>query len=184
MTTGLEIPSTEEAKWRTLYDALREAEYGTSYTYDELNKMAGDDVDDIRADRWIVDRTRKELVRLDKRYLENLRGVGYRIVHPDEHLKAGNHYRGKSMRAAGRSVKVLEATDLAKIEDPAVRTKIVELENRMGRLQQQLRHQETRLASTERTTERLRADRDDHEDRLAAIETKMRRMAGEDTSTT
>lgn len=175
--TGLPIPPTEEARWRTLYDKIRDAEYGRSFTYAELNVLA--EVTDIRRERWIVDRTRTQLVRSDRRYLENLRGVGYRVVEAEEHLGAGNAYRKKSMRAAGRSTKVLAATDLSRIKDPAVRESILGLENRMSRLQQQLRHQDERLRTTERTAERLKTETAGHEDRLKAVEEKLRRMAGE-----
>jgi hypothetical protein len=30
----LPIPATEDAKWRVLYDQLREAPYGQSFTFD------------------------------------------------------------------------------------------------------------------------------------------------------
>lgn len=174
----LPIPATEDAKWRVLYDQLREAEYGTSFTYDELSRMAA--VDDIRDERWMLLRTREELVRHDRRFLANMRTVGYRIVEPEEHLAAGNGYRKKSMRAAGRSRKALAATDLSRVTDVEVRNRIVGLESRMAHLAQALQHQEERLADNERSTERLRRDRDHHEDRLRAVEEHLRKLAGED----
>ena len=110
------MPATENAQWRTLYDAVRGAAYGTSYTYAELNVLAG--VTDVTHQRWILIRTREELVRHDRRFLDNVRGVGYRIVDAEEHLRVGNAYRERSMRQAGKSVKVLESTDLSQIPDP------------------------------------------------------------------
>lgn len=173
----LPIPATEDAKWRVLYDAIREADYGTCYTYAELNEIAG--VEDIRTERWVLLRTRDELVRHDRRFLANMRTIGYRIVEPEEHLKAGNDYRKKSMRAAGRSRKTLAATDLALIVSAETRGRIVNLESRMGHLQMALQHQEERLADTERTTERLVREQDSYVDRLAAVERHMREMRGE-----
>jgi uncharacterized coiled-coil protein SlyX len=173
----LPIPATEDAKWRVLYDQLREAPYGQSFTYDELSTMA--DVEDIREERWMLLRTREELVRHDRRFLANTRSIGYRVVEPEEHLRAGNDYRKKSMRAAGKSRNALAATDLSRVSDVEVRNRIVGLESRMGHLAQALQHQAERLADTERTTERLRRDRDTHEDRLAAVERHLRELAGQ-----
>ena len=174
---ALNIPSTTQARWRVLHDVVRQAAYGRSYSYAELNALAG--VTDIRTERWILLRTRTELLRHDQRYLDNVRGVGYRIVRAGEHLDVAHAYRRRSMRQAGKSVKVLEATDLAAVQDPVVRQNISNLQSRMSRVEQTLRYQNARLENTERTTARLGQGHVDHSDRLAAIEEKLRKMAGD-----
>lgn len=178
---GLDL-RTEGAKWRTLYDAIRTAPHDTTFSYEELTRLAGLDPEageDIRGDRWIVHRCRVELMRHDKRYLDVVRTVGYRIVESEEHLDHGHAYRRKSMRAAGRSKKVLAAADMSRIADPAVRSKILDLEVRMSRLGQQLARHDERIAATEEITEGLTHEVVDHSDRIAALEARIRRMAGE-----
>lgn len=181
--SGLVLPDTFTARWRPLYDALRDVEYGTSFTYAELSRMAGlGKGESIRENqhRWLVLRTRKEMLRHDRRFLANLRTVGYRIVHPEEHLKAGNAYRAKSMRAAGWSERTLGATDLALITDPDVRAAITNLQGRMARMRQALRHQEARLVATEIATAELTEHSEAHEERIASLEEKLRRVLGDD----
>ena len=168
------MPATENAQWRTLYDAVRGAAYGTSYTYAELNVLAG--VTDVTHQRWILIRTREELVRHDRRFLANVRGVGYRIVDAEEHLRVGNAYRERSMRQAGKSVKVLESTDLSQIPDPTTRTAIINLHTRMGRIEQEARHQSALLDTTVQTTDRLVTEYLDQSDRLRAVEEKLREI--------
>lgn len=169
------MPPTETARWRVLYDRLKGADYGRSFSYDELSKIVG--VADIRQDRWILQRTREELVRKDKRYLENLRRVGYRVVEASEHLGIGHQYRKKSMRAAARSGKVLRATDLSRIKDPAVKEGVLNMQNRMSRLEQMLRKQDERLENTEWDTERLKLKSSEQEDRIEAVERRLRELA-------
>lgn len=169
------MPPTATARWRVLYDRLKNADYGRSFDYAELSRMAG--IPDVRKERWILDRTRQELVRKNKRFLQNERGVGYRVVEAAEHLGVGHEYRKKSMRAAGRSGKVLRATDLSRVTDPAVKEAILNLQNRMSRLEQMLRRQDERLQTTEWDTERLKSQNSDQQDRIEAVEKKLRELA-------
>lgn len=178
---GLDL-RTEGAMWRVLYDAIHDADHGRTFGWTELNELAGmKPGEDVRDDRWILHRCRVEMVRHDKRYLESVRGVGYRVVESEEHLGAGHRYRRKSMRAAARSKRVLAAADMSRIDDPTIRNKIMEMEVRMGWSEQQLKHHDERLTDTEQVTERLTIEQADYSDRLAAVEERLQRMAGTNT---
>jgi hypothetical protein len=98
-----------------LVDALKEAEYNTVYTYQQLGTMTALD----RRDRiqMTVRLANKALLKLYHRGLRNVANVGYRIINPNEHMAAGQYHQTKSNRQLAACVRFYEGTALEKLTE-------------------------------------------------------------------
>lgn len=109
-------PKGELPEWRMIYERLLEnAEFGQVITYAELDEVLGRK---FVANRSPIYRAREDLGSIRKRWLESVLGVGYRVTIPTDHVRMSVFHRRKGQRQVGISVKVLGATDLARL-DPA-----------------------------------------------------------------
>lgn len=92
--------------WRLLFDAFAEVDYDSVLSFEDINKklISGD----IRTDRKSAfNKFRRNMLRMQGKYLESVRNFGYRIIKPNEHLRVGTGYIHKASKAAGRSVEVV-----------------------------------------------------------------------------
>ena len=106
-------PKGEIAEWRMIYEGLLEnAEFGQVITYAELDEVLGRE---FIANRSPIYRAREDLGSIRKRWLEPVPGVGYRVTNPGDHVRVSVSHRRTSQRQVSISVKVLGATDLAKL---------------------------------------------------------------------
>jgi hypothetical protein len=106
-------PKGEIAEWRMIYERLLEdADFGQIITYAELDEALGRTFIDNRSPIY---RAREDLGSIRKRWLEPVPGVGYRVTNPTDHVRVSVSHRRKSQRQVSISVKVLGATDLAKL---------------------------------------------------------------------
>lgn len=169
---GLSIPRTEDAIWRATYDALRAADHGTLFRYEDLDDLAGGNTRNGR--RWVVLRAQKELERRDKRTLVNVRGVGYRIGHPEEHLTSGNKRRLRAKHAAAGSVRVLDAADLEQIADPSARRAIQNMSTHMRAMESRLAYNEQRADAHERRIASTASEQKVASDRIEHLESTVR----------
>jgi hypothetical protein len=107
-------PKGEIAEWRMIYERLLEnAEFGQVITYAELDETLGRTFIDNRSPIY---RAREDLGSICKRWLEPIKGVGYRVTDPTDHVRVSVSHRRKSRRQLSISVNVLGATDLARLQ--------------------------------------------------------------------
>jgi hypothetical protein len=107
-------PKGEIAEWRMIYERLLEAaEFGQVITYAELDEALGRTFVDNRSPIY---RAREDLGSIRKRWLEPVSGIGYRVTEPGDHVRVSVTHRRKSRRQVSISVKVLGATDLARLQ--------------------------------------------------------------------
>lgn len=91
-------PLGEQARWRVIYDLLTVLDVGQTLTYEEMATALELDPDkDRHALQMAVRRAARESEESDKRALEAVPNVGYRVVEPVEHLRLA---RGQQRRAA------------------------------------------------------------------------------------
>lgn len=92
-----------------LFAALGTAPYGTVFPYQALSEIMG--VDAV-GHRYVILTVAKRLEREAQRALESIRGHGYRIAMPKDHLHLGSkrHLRGR--RQIDGALRVLKATPL------------------------------------------------------------------------
>ncbi len=115
-------PVRERPRWEYLYETLRGAEKDQVFTYAELIAVL-DDGADKAAVQSAVRRAARELAKVDNRAVDAVRGVGYRVVRPEEHVTLAKRQQRKSGRALQRSHDAVTYVDLAELE-PQVRNAV------------------------------------------------------------
>lgn len=94
-------PSGERARWRILYELLLGLEVEDVIEYETMGDAINLDPDKQRHQiQMAVQRAGREYLEVDKRALEVIPNVGYRIVRAPEHLRLAD----KHQRKAGRSL--------------------------------------------------------------------------------
>jgi hypothetical protein len=91
---------------------LEHADFGQVITYAELDETLGRS---FITNRSPIYRAREDLGSIRKRWLEPVPGIGYRVTNPNDHVRVSVSHRRKSQRQVSISVKVLGATDLARL---------------------------------------------------------------------
>lgn len=104
MTTTAFTPVGEVARWRLVYQLMQRADVGDTITYKSMAKVldlnSETDRDTIRA---AVHRAAREYERNEKRAIDAVPNVGYRVVAPAEHLTLARRHQRKSYKALRRS---------------------------------------------------------------------------------
>lgn len=114
-------PAGEVARWRTLYDLLADSAIGDVLTYEAMAEaLQLDPSEDRHTIQVAMRRAAKELEQEDKRAVEAVQNVGYRIVEPEEHLRLARGQQRRSSRALARGHSKVVNVDLSNV-DPEVR---------------------------------------------------------------
>ena len=96
-------PAGERARWRVIYDLLREAKVGEVITYREMAEAL--DLD-AKRDRTKVQlamrRAAKELETVDRHAVDPIANEGYRIVEPEQHLDLARKHQKKAGKSLQR----------------------------------------------------------------------------------
>lgn len=117
-------PIGELARWRVLVDEFANVDRGTVITYEELGKVLGLDPAneaDKRAIRSAVYHATRALSKDHDRSLVAVRGVGYRVVLPGEHVELAGRQQRKSTRALVRAKTHVDHVDLSELSDEGKR---------------------------------------------------------------
>lgn len=114
-------PVGEEARWKVIYEILREAPEDEIVPYERLLDALGLDPEQRAVVHLATRRAVKELQEKDRRTVATVRGKGYRVATPEEHMPLGMSHHAKAGRALVRARNTVNSTDLNRIEDPAAR---------------------------------------------------------------
>lgn len=120
--SGLFEPVGELARWRVLADRFAEVPRGTTVTYEELAQVL--DLDPERGRKAVqaaVQQATKVLSVEHDRSLVAVRGVGYRVALPAEHLDLAGFQQRKSGAALVRARRHVDHTDLSGLTEQARR---------------------------------------------------------------
>lgn len=110
-------PLGEQARWRTVYDALKAADVGDVITYERLGEALDlDPVEQRHAIQMAVRRAAREYQARDKRALDAVPNEGYRVVAASEHLVLAKRQQSRSSRALERGHRVATNVDLAQVD--------------------------------------------------------------------
>lgn len=94
-------PSGERARWRILYEMLCSLNVDDTITYEEMGEEIGLDPAEQRHQiQMALRRAAREYEEVDKRALDVIPNVGYRVVRAPEHLRLADRHQ----RKAGRSL--------------------------------------------------------------------------------
>jgi len=116
-------------EWKEIHKKLKDLDYGTFISYEQLNDMLFSD-EDIRDKRHIIDRVDKELLTKNNKKLECVREKGYRIIHPNEHFdvlqerikKARRNVAKGELVVAYTNTEELTTKEKAKLEQAQIKT--------------------------------------------------------------
>jgi hypothetical protein len=114
-------PAGERARWRVIYDLLRDAETGSVITYEDIGEALGLEPDkDRHAIQMAMRRAAAEHEREDKRAVDPVPNEGYRIVEAPEHLTLARKHQRRAGRSIARGHSKVVNVDLTGVE-PEVR---------------------------------------------------------------
>lgn len=114
-------PIGSEARWRIVYDLLAAASTGDVVTYDDLAQALDLNPEtDRQAMQSAMRRAAKHHERTDKRAVDAVPNVGYRVVEAPEHLQLARRYQKRAGNALASGHSKAVNVDLAGLE-PQVR---------------------------------------------------------------
>jgi hypothetical protein len=132
-------PKGEVARHVLVYDELTGKEPGFVLTYEVIEGLC-----DGRRDFAAVDRARRTLERDDLRTLENVRGVGYRVVDADEHARLGQQHFTRSRRQVRKARARLNSARRDELT-PEGQAELERISERVSRLESAHRAQARRV---------------------------------------
>jgi hypothetical protein len=114
-------PAGDQARWRIVYEILRQAPTDAVVTYDELGEALGLDPDgDRHSIQMAMRRAGVELETEDKRAIDSVPNKGYRVVPAPENLGLAKREGKKAGRSLKRGYSKAINVDLTGV-DPEVR---------------------------------------------------------------
>jgi hypothetical protein len=130
------------ALWQVVFDAVHADPPDTIYSYADIGRMLEtDERHDIYS---AVGRCNRELWRRAQRSLQNMRGIGYRMLKPQEHEVQAMDYQDRGRRKMHNAVSIIRATDLAALND-LERTHVLQIESVLVAMGRAIDHHSQRL---------------------------------------
>lgn len=109
MTAPFEPADGVEARWKKVYHRLKGMKTGDVLTYTTLAEMfPGLDRHGLQS---VIRRAQKELLEENKRGLKNVRGQGYRVIDPSEHMHIARWHQERSLKSLRRGHAVVKNVD-------------------------------------------------------------------------
>lgn len=116
-TTGLFQSSREDGRsdWRVVFDLVEKLQFGEEIEHATL--LTELDTKDRNRMYRAVGRANRELWATRSRSLAVVKGHGYKMLRAEENEILANSYRKQARRKMGSAVAVMDATDLAELND-------------------------------------------------------------------
>lgn len=170
------VPLADVSQRQMVIDMAADVEPGEIITYEAIESLLG--LDRPRA-QSVVNQAKFGLQKTHQKSLVAVRGVGYRVLSPSEHLELAKVHQAKGRRQTRKSRQAVEHTDYSKLNE-AERTKYDVAIGVLRTLERWERRADLRYASRERlddfvsaqSTKNARTDSEvsDLKTRLARIE--------------
>lgn len=169
-------PVGERARWRIIYDLLLRKDHDDTVTYVEMGEVL--DLEPTHSRHQIqmaVRRAAREYEEIDKRALEPVKNVGYRVVQAREHLRLAQVQQRRSRRALNSGRSKVVNVDLNGM-DPEVRKAFDVTAQAFGMLADLHRRLDVRQKRLESAVEMIsdRTDRSDAE--VAELRERLERL--------
>lgn len=105
-------------EWKRLFSEAGEliASGKNTFTYDELKALAGVDVQTTRGRAQFI-RFRKECLNKLCVWLENMRGEGYRVIRPNEHVESAALRVNRARRITRTALAIATNTKFEQLTD-------------------------------------------------------------------
>jgi hypothetical protein len=134
------------AEWRVIFDYVENLEYGTQVTFDEFMTLLG--TEDKTRVYQAVGSAKRKLWAKAQRSLDVVRGVGYRVLQPEEHELQAGGYQRTARRRLNNAVAVMQATDISRME-PKARDWVLQVTAGMVLMARSIDDHQRRLAKHE-----------------------------------
>jgi hypothetical protein len=108
---------------------LSPLDYGTVVPYEQIRRVIFEDPQGLRG-RGVTLRAGRRLLREYQRLLVNVRGQGYQIAQPGEHVAQSKRFQAFSRRRQRRALAILIHAEMSKLT-PAERQQVDEETNRV-----------------------------------------------------
>jgi hypothetical protein len=173
-------PLGDRARWRTLYGLLRERDIGDVLTYDAM----ADALElDAKADRHTMQmamrRAARELETVDKRAVEPVLNIGYRIVEPAVHIELARRHQRKANTSLARGQSKVVNVDFNQLDPETCRAFEIVAAAFAAQIDFN-RRMDVRQQHLERAVESVTQRSARTEEELAALRDRLRRL--EETS--
>jgi hypothetical protein len=115
------IPLAEQARWRTIYELLRQTPIDGVLTYAVMGEALDLDPDDDRHTLQVaMRRAAREFEQIDLHAVTPLINVGYRVVRPPEHYDLARRHQRRSSRELAKGHSKVVNVDVTAL-DPLTR---------------------------------------------------------------
>jgi hypothetical protein len=173
-------PKGERARWQVLYDLLRDLPVGDTLTYKRMGvALALDPELDRHTMQLAMRRAARELEKVDKRAVDSITNVGYRIVEPEQHAGLAKRHQRKSHRSLERGQSKVVNVDFNGME-PDTRRAIELMASAFASQLEFNRRMDVRQANLERAVEAVSSQADERAGRteaeLAELRERLRRL--------
>lgn len=169
-------PIGEKARWRLLYEVMAAAEVDSVVSYADLADAL--DLDAIGGRQIIqqaMSRAGRELLEKNNRAVESVRGVGYRVVRPEEQLRLAQYHQQRASKSLVRGSRTVRHVDFNGM-DAGTRHAFEVTGRALGALIDMNRRLDARQERLEESMKSVvgRVDRSD--DEIAALRERLARL--------
>lgn len=118
----------------TLYENLKDEEYGKKISWNKLKALAGNE--SLSKDNlyYVANKVCLMLMRNNQRYLETVRKAGKRIINPDEHQLVAKKKVNKSVRIYRNAGAILASTNMDELTEEQ-KQQVIESANKYSTLE-------------------------------------------------
>lgn len=131
---------------KRLLDLFISTDYGTTLTYVDIVEKTGLDVSSEHRQRMYT--VNNILERDHLRSIQNVRGVGYRVAHPREHVESISIRRRRAGRQISKASKTASATNISRLNSDESR-ELADAQVWVTRVEQALNFHDKRISAIE-----------------------------------
>ena len=169
-------PAGETARWRVIYDILAVTPVDNVLTYEAMaTALDLDPASDRHVMQVAMLRSARELAHVDKRAVEAVKNVGYRVVEPEEHLRLAKGQQRKSSLALLRGDDLVKNVDLSEC-DPEIRHAFQVIRSAFAMQQEFNSRTDIRQKKLEEALDTVREKSTRTEDEVAAILARLEKL--------
>lgn len=173
-------PIGEKARWRIIYDALVKVPIDGVIDYATLGGTLDLDPDaDRHAIQMAMRRAARELEEVEKRAVESVPNIGYRVVQPPEHLRLAQQQQRRSRKALMRGQSKVVNVDMNAL-DPETRKAFDVVGRAFAMMMDLNRRLDTRQKRLENTVEEIVGRSDRSEAEIAELKERIARLESTD----
>lgn len=165
-------PKGDVAEWRAIFDLIKDKKPDDVIPLEDIEDALGRS---LGSNRGPVYRAIKELEKSQYRTLATVRGVGYRVARPEEHLDLGLSHSRSARKQLRRGLQRAEATNRGELE-PVAAARLEAFEATTSRLVQFIGRMAVAVDDHAKRIDTLESDKDKTSERVSVVEEALKRQ--------